>query len=282
MYSPSSLHHLIVQAGDIATPTLKALAKLTQASRIERISNTAFRLCAAQQHAGVATLCADNQIDYAYVPHERRLADFRLAVMDMDSTLITIECIDEIAAIQGIKSEVASITASAMRGEIDYAQSLRQRVQLLAGMPQSALERVYAERLQLSPGAERLLARFRQCNIRTLLVSGGFTFFTDRLKARLQLDATCANEPEIVDGTLTEITGTVVDAHGKAKELRRMRDALGIDRAQIIGIGDGANDLEFLAECAVSIAYRAKPVVRSAATHCLDHTGLDGVIHLFA
>jgi phosphoserine phosphatase len=276
------MQHLVVQAPDISTPTLKALAKLTHAIGIERIGEQAFRLRDAEHHDQVAPVCAREQLDYAYVPHDRRLKDFALAVMDMDSTLITIECIDEIAALQGIKAEVESITAAAMRGEIDYAESLRQRVRLLAGMPQSALESVYQERLRLSLGAERMLAEFRKHNIRTLLVSGGFTFFTERLKARLGLDASCANEPEMRNGTLTgRVLGTIIDGEGKARELRRLRAALGIDRSQIIGIGDGANDLAFLAEAGVSVGFHAKPAVRAAVMHCIDYVGLDGVIHLF-
>ena len=274
--------HLVVQAPDIATPTLKALAKLTGAAAIERIGEDAFRLREAREHSEVAALCARERLDHAFVPGDRRLEHFALAVMDMDSTLITIECIDEIADMRGIKSEVAAITARAMRGEIDYAQSLRQRVRLLAGMPEQALERVYRERLRLSAGAERLLATLRKYGIRTLLVSGGFTFFTERLRARLGLDASSANTPEIRAGVLTgELLGPIVDAAGKAQALERMRASLGTTRSRVIGIGDGANDLAFLAECGVSVAYHAKPAVRAAATHCLDYVGLDGVLHLF-
>ena len=276
------MQHLVVQAPEIATPTLKELAKLTHASGIERIGEQAFRLRDAKRHDEVAPICAREQLDHAYVPQGRRLTDFSLAVMDMDSTLITIECIDEIADLQGIKAEVESITAAAMRGEMDYAESLRQRVRLLAGMPQSTLERVYNERLRLSLGTERMLAQFRKYNIHTLLVSGGFTFFAERLGARLGLDATCANEPEIRNGTLTgQLLGTIIDAEGKARELRRLRAALGIERSQIIGIGDGANDLAFLAEVGVSVGFHAKPAVRAAVMHCIDHVGLDGVIYLF-
>ena len=276
------MHHLVVQAADIATPTLKALAKLTDAKRIERIGDAAFRLIDARQHDDVAALCARERIDHAFVPQGRRLESGSLLVMDMDSTLITIECIDELADLRGIKTDVARITASAMRGEIDYAQSLRQRVRLLAGTPQDALERVYRERLRLNPGAERLLAALRKRKVRTLLVSGGFTFFTERLKARLGFDACAANTPEIRAGVLTgELLGTIVDAAGKAQALSRMRASLGVARDHVIGIGDGANDLAFLADCAVSVAYHAKPAVRAIATHCLDYVGLDGVIHLF-
>ncbi|RPI45874.1 MAG: phosphoserine phosphatase SerB [Betaproteobacteria bacterium] len=274
--------NLVIQGSDIATPDLKALAKLAQASGIERISATAFRLCDARPAAEVAPYCARAMLDHAYVPAGRRLSDYGLAVMDMDSTLITIECIDEIADMQGIKPEVAAITAAAMRGEIDYAESLRQRVQLLAGMKVSAFERVYTERLALTAGAESMLRAMRAAGICTLLVSGGFSFFTTRLKARLGLDAACSNEPEVIDGCLTgRLLGDIVDGAGKANALTRMRDELGIARTQVIGIGDGANDLPFLAEAGVSIAFHAKPSVRAAATHCLDHVGLEGVIALF-
>ena len=276
------MHHLVVQAADIATPTLKALAKLTDAKRIERVADSAFRLLDARYHDDVAALCAQERIDHAFVPHGRRLGQHSLCVMDMDSTLITIECIDELADLRGIKDEVARITASAMRGEIDYAESLRQRVRLLAGMPEEALERVYRERLRLNPGAERLLATLRKRKVHTLLVSGGFTFFTERLKERLGFDASSANAPEIRAGLLTgELLGTIVDATGKAQALERARIAFGIARDHVVGIGDGANDIAFLADCAVSIGYHAKPAVRAVATHCLDYVGLDGVIHLF-
>ena len=162
--------------------------------------------------------------DAAFVPDRRRLTDVRLVAMDMDSTLITIECIDEIADMQGIKPAVAAITESAMRGDIEFAESLRRRVALLAGLPVAALERVYDERLQLSEGAERMLKGFAAIGAKTALLSGGFTFFTDRLKARLKLDYTISNTLDIVDGKLTgKIAGPIVDAAVKAATLRRLK-----------------------------------------------------------
>jgi phosphoserine phosphatase len=146
--------------------------------------------------ARVAAICTVERIDFAIVPRNSRLQDFRLVAMDMDSTLITIECIDEIADMQGIKPQVAAITEAAMRGEIDFPESLRRRVSLLAGLDQSALQRVYDERLRLSPGAEALLAKLKELGIRTLLVSGGFTFFTDRLKERLGLPRAISSTPK--------------------------------------------------------------------------------------
>jgi phosphoserine phosphatase len=169
-----------------------------------------------------------------------------------------------------------------MRGEIDFAESLTRRVALLAGLEQKALQRVYDERLQLSPGAERFLTTLRQHNIKTLLVSGGFSFFTDQLKPRLQLDYTAATSMEIVDGKLTsKVLGRVVDAQGKADHLKRLREQLGLKREQVVAIGDGANDLKMLGEAGISVAYHAKPVVRAQATYAIDHAGLDAVLNLF-
>ena len=275
--------NLIIQGKDIPTPSLKQLAKLTRAEAIESISLTAFRLLAAndQSRAEVAAFCEANALDCGWVPAERRIGDFGLLVMDMDSTLITIECIDEIADMQGLKPQVSAITEAAMRGEIDFAESLRRRVSLLAGLDQSALQRVYDERLQLSPGAETLLAEVRAAGIKILLVSGGFTFFTERLKTRLGLDYTAANTLEIADGKLTgRVLGDIVDAQGKADWLNQVRSELGLKPEQVIAMGDGANDLKMMAAAGVSIAYRAKPVVRAQASQALSQVGLDGVIPL--
>jgi phosphoserine phosphatase len=202
--------------------------------------------------------------------------------MDMDSTLITIETVDELADMVGLKQEVAAITAQAMRGEIEYDQSLRQRVELLKGLEESALQRVYDERLKLTPGAEILLRKTQALGLRTLLVSGGFTYVTDRLKTRLKLDHCHSNLLEISDGKLTgQVLGAIVNADGKREALLKVRDSLGITAREIVGIGDGANDLKFLAECGVSVAFHAKPVVRAEATHAINYVGLDGVLHLF-
>lgn len=268
---------------DIPTPTLKSLAKLSKASAIEARSAGAFRLLDADASAcaGIEAACNAHALDCAWVPDERRLGDFGLLVMDMDSTLITIECIDEIADMQGLKPQVSAITEAAMRGELDFGESLRRRVALLAGLPESALQRVYDERLALSPGADTLLAAARAAGLKTLLVSGGFDFFTRRLQARLGLDHSAANTLEIIDGKLTgRLLGAIVDAEAKADALRRVRDALGLGKHQVVVIGDGANDLGMMAEAGVSIAYHAKPVVRAQATHAINRGGLDGAIAL--
>src|SRR5712691_5264814 len=179
------MSYLVIQGLEVETPDLKEIAKLSGSTRIEGIGDNAFRLHDYKTRDGVAEYCAGAKLDFAFVPHPRRLVDFGLVAMDMDSTLITIECIDEIADMQGIKPQVAAITASAMRGEIDHPESLRRRLALLAGLDEAALQRVYDERLRLSPGAERMLERLRWLRIKTLLVSSGFTFFTERLKQRL-------------------------------------------------------------------------------------------------
>ena len=274
--------NLIIQGAEIETNDLRELAKLSGASQIERITGQAFRLKDASWREGVPEYCANVRLDFAFVAQTARLADFGLVAMDMDSTLVAIESIDEIADMHGVKPQVAEITASTMRGEIDFAESLTRRTALLRGLDQNALHRVYAERLQLNPGAEKMLQRLQAAGIRTLLVSGGFTFFTDRLKARLGLDYAAANTLEIVDGKLTgKVLGEIIGAQGKANVLKRVRDELGLRREQVVAIGDGANDLQMLAEAEVSIAYHAKPIVQGKATYALNYVGLDGMLNLF-
>ena len=221
-------------------------------------------------------------VDANLVPMSRRLADFRLIAFDMDSTLITIECIDEIADFAGRKADVAAITEASMRGEIpDFAQSLRQRVALLAGLDEKVLERVYRERLRLSPGADRLLAAVRTAGLKILLVSGGFTYFTDRLSSRLSIDYTRANALEIIDGRLTgQVIGPIVDADLKRETVLETCAAIGCSPAEAIVVGDGANDLKMMAVAGVSVAYRAKPVVRASTTYGIDHNGLDAILGL--
>jgi phosphoserine phosphatase len=277
------MNYLVIQGLDVKTRDLKKIAKLSGSTRIEKIGKNAFRLHDYKTQDGVAEYCANAKLDFAFVPVPRKLSDFGLVAMDMDSTLITIECIDEIADIRGIKPQVAAITASAMRGEIEYHESLRRRLALLEGLDESALLRVYEERLKLSPGAERMLARLRSLDIKTLLVSSGFTYFTERLKHRLSLDYTLSNTLEMKNGKLTgKVLGRIVDAQIKAAKLRELRDGLRLSREQIIAFGDGANDLAMMAEASVSIAYHAKPVVREKATYCFDYVGLDGLLNLYA
>ncbi|GJG92917.1 phosphoserine phosphatase SerB [Cupriavidus pauculus] len=227
--------------------------------------------------------CGARGIDWAVVPAGRKLSDFRLVAMDMDSTLITIECIDEIADFCGLKAEVSAITEAAMRGEItDFNESLRRRVALLKGLDASVLDRVYAERLKLSPGAERMLQAVQALGMKTLLVSGGFVHFTDQLKPRLKLDFTRANMLEIVDGNLTgNVVGEIVNADVKARTVREVCEQIGADPSQAIVMGDGSNDLKMMAVAGLSVAFRAKPVVRAQASVAFNHVGLDGLLNLF-
>ena len=215
-----------------------------------------------------------------------RLADFALIAFDMDSTLISIECVDEIAAVAGRKAEVAAITEAAMRGEIaDYKESLRQRVALLRGVPASALERVYDERLRLNPGAERLVAACRRAGLKTLLVSGGFTFFSDRVRDRLGIDFTRSNVLEIEDGKLSgrmvdQPWGDICDGAEKRKMLLETCAALGVEPRRSIAVGDGANDLPMMAAAGLAVAYHAKPKVRAAAMVAIDEGGLDRLLEV--
>jgi len=275
----------IVQARMVAPVTLAMLAARTRAGAIIPFGGgtpPAYRFPGTAGDDALLAVAMEAGCDAAFVPDRRRLADVRLVAMDMDSTLITIECIDEIADMQGIKPEVAAITESAMRGDIEFAESLRRRVALLAGLPVAALQRVYDERLLLSEGAERMLKGFAAIGAKTALLSGGFTFFTDRLKARLKLDYGISNTLDIVDGKLTgKIAGPIVDAAVKAATLRRLKSEVAGAGGTVVAIGDGANDLPMFAEADVSVAYRAKPVVRARATHAIDHCGLDGVLNLF-
>jgi phosphoserine phosphatase len=277
---------LVVQGAVVLREDLDILALLTESDAIEpleRAGNDAYALRDVGAHAGVAEACGGAGYDCGLLPQARSLDRVRLVAMDMDSTLITIECIDEIADVQGIKPQIAAITERAMRGEIDFRASLTERVALLAGLPVAALARVYDDRLRLSAGAEAMIAAFKAQGAKLLLVSGGFTFFTDRLAARLGFDYTLSNSLEVVDDRLTgRVLGEIVDGAAKASSFRGYAADLRGEGGLAIAIGDGANDLPMLAEADVSIAYHAKPAVRAAATHAIDHCGLDAVLNLFA
>ncbi len=214
------------------------------------------------------------------------LKDFRLIAFDMDSTLINIECVDEIAAAAGKKEQVAAITEAAMRGEIaDYKESLRQRVHLLTGVSVQYLVQVYSERLRLNPGAPELVAACKAAGMKVLLVSGGFTFFTDRVRDRLGIDFTRSNVLEVADGKLTgrmvdQAWGDICDGMEKRKMLLETCAALGIAPSQAIAMGDGANDLPMMGEAGLSVAYQAKPKVREQAMVSINQGGLDRLLEV--
>jgi phosphoserine phosphatase len=276
--------NLVVQGEEVSTPDLKALHRIAHGEAIERISPDAFRITRADPDTGkeVAALCGKSKLDWGFVREGAKLSDFGLLAMDMDSTLISIECIDEIADYAGRKAEVAAVTAAAMRGEIDWPESLRQRVKALAGLDEASLERVYLDRLRYNTGAEKLIAAARASGVKTLLVSGGFTYFTDRVREALKLDYAYSNTLAVEAGRLAgHVTGPLVDAQGKAAHVARLKRELGLGPQQVIAIGDGANDLLMMAEAGTSIAYHAKPVVKARATYALDYAGLDGVLNLF-
>jgi phosphoserine phosphatase len=231
----------------------------------------------------VDALVGEFKLDQAWLERLPRLGDYGLLVFDMDSTLVTIETIDEIADHCGKKPQVAAITEAAMRGEItDYADSLRRRVALLEGIDLGALEQVYRERMHLSAGAERLIAAARHAGLRTLLVSGGFTFFTERLQQRLGLDFTHSNTLGIAGDRLDgRVVGEIVDAAVKARTVAATCESLGLEPKDAIVMGDGANDLAMMAIAGFSVAYHAKPAVREFASCAFDHCGLDGLLDLF-
>ena len=218
------------------------------------------------------------------LPPPRKLREFKLAAFDMDSTLISIECIDELAAAAGRQAEVAAITEAAMRGEIvDYRESLQRRLAMMVGVRASALQQVYEERLRLNPGVEAFVLACRAAGLKTLLVSGGFSYFARRVQQRLGMDFARANELEIVDGRLSgrllpQPWGDVVDGVMKRQTLLQLADLMGIAPEQTIAVGDGANDLPMMRAAGFSIAFRAKPAVRAEATLAIDEGGLDAAL----
>jgi phosphoserine phosphatase len=283
--------NLILQAltsNVAAAAAIDTIAGITGAAGAQDIAaraagTRAWRLDGAAQaaNAELDRACLEAGLDYAWIDPALRLSDFRLVAMDMDSTLITIECIDEIADMQGLKPQVAEITEAAMRGEIEFNESLTRRVALLKGLDAAALQRVYDERLQLSPGARQMLQAIQAAGLKTLLVSGGFTFFTDRMKSRLNLDYTHSNTLEIADGKLTgRVVGGIVNADEKRATVERVCAEIGAEPHQAIVMGDGANDLRMMDIAGLSVAFRAKPVVRAQADVGLNFVGLDGILNL--
>jgi len=215
-----------------------------------------------------------------------RLADYRLVAFDMDSTLINIECVDEIAAVAGRGAEVAAITEAAMRGEIaDYKDSLRRRVAMLAGVPEPVLQQVYDERLQLNPGVATFVQACQAAGLKTLLISGGFSFFSERIRQHLKLDFARANTLGVANGRLTGTLfdrpwGDIVDGPEKKRVLLEVCELMGIGTEQAIAVGDGANDLPMMMAAGLSIAYHPKPAVREKALVSITQGGLDRALDI--
>ena len=272
---------LVLQHGDLGACDWSAFGGLVSAplgKSVLRVSvEDDFELTDEMRAALIA-----QQIDGAVLP-DVAFADLGLIVSDMDSTLITIECVDEIAAGVGLKDEVAEITEQSMRGELDFEQSLRKRVALLAGLDERVLEEVYENVLQLSPGAEFLLEECKRNDVKFMLVSGGFTFFTERLQRRLGLDFHFANVLEVENGKLTgRLKGRIIDAQAKTDLLREYRERLGLAPWQVVAMGDGANDIPMIREAGFGIAYRAKPKTEANADACVRFGGLERIRGWFA
>jgi phosphoserine phosphatase len=277
--------NLIIQGGALPTFLLEKILAATGSSTAEPRPPQVVRIRNAERTAAfdaLIPLIEAEKLDWAFVDADKKLSDFGLICFDMDSTLITIECIDELADFAGKKAEVSEVTEAAMRGEIDYRESLRRRLALMAGLDARVLARVYGERLLLSEGARELLEAAQNAGLRTAILSGGFTYFTERLRIELGFDFATSNELEISGGKLTgKVVGDIVDAAAKAHHLARLRDELGLRKEQVIACGDGANDLMMMAEAGLSIAFRAKPATRAKADVAINFGGLDSLLNLF-
>jgi phosphoserine phosphatase len=279
---------LPLKAAALAAVTRRIAAAGGNIDRIRRLARypvTAFDLhvSGADPDALRTALAVEAKaqgVDIGVQPENLLRRGMRLIVMDVDSTLIDGEVIEMIAAHAGCEAEVAAVTEAAMRGELDFEESLRARVKLLQGVPASALDEVY-ESLHLNPGARTMVRTLRRLGYRFAIVSGGFSQITDRLAADLGIHFSRANELEIVDGVLTgEVVGEVVDRAGKARALREFAAELGLTEASTVAIGDGANDLDMLAAAGLGVAYNAKPAVRSAAQTAVNVPYLDTIMYL--
>ena len=276
--------NLVIQGGALPTFLLEKILAATSASTAEPRPPQVVRFIGATRTAefdALIPLIEAEKLDWAFVETGKKLSDYGLICFDMDSTLITIECIDELADFAGKKAEVSEVTEAAMRGEIDYRESLRRRLALMAGLDARVLARVYGERLLLSHGARELLEAAQNAGLRTAILSGGFTYFTERLRIELGFDFATSNELEISGGKLTgKVVGDIVDAAAKAHHLARLRDELGLRKDQVIACGDGANDLTMMAEAGLSVAFHAKPATRAKADIAINFGGLDALLNI--
>ena len=278
----------LIISGEITEDLRNQVVRLTTPHQVSQLHANAYRLTdvdtTLSSRQRVSALCDSACVDHAYIAPDTQFSKLRLLVLDMDSTLITIECIDELADYAGKKAEVAAITDATMRGEIpNFAESLRRRVAMLAGIDADTMQRVFDERLRLSKGAIELLEKARNAFIHTLLVSGGFDYFSDRLKTALSLNAAHANTLEVINGKITGVLrGPLIDAAKKAEIVSRTMTELSTDSNAAMVIGDGANDVAMMRCVAHSVAYHAKPYVREIASSAVVYGDLTTVLDFYS
>lgn len=279
------MKYLVLQSPILDSQLREQIAAIAEADQVIQVRNHVIRLNGFNESLldQIQDWCQQHKVDLAVLDELRSLSDIKILAMDMDSTLINIECVDEIAGCAGRKDEVAEITEATMRGEIkNFSESLIKRVALLEGTAADCLQTIYNNKLRLNPGAEALIETAQKHGITTLLVSGGFTFFTSRLKERLKLDYAYANQLEILDDKLSgRVLGDILDGDAKKNYLSALMEQLGATPEQCIAIGDGSNDLPMMSKVHYSVAYMAKPKVQEEARFSINHSGLDAVLNFF-
>jgi phosphoserine phosphatase len=280
---------VVVQSpASLAAPVVERLSHSLQATHVLRAGPTmaTFTLPAQADtpRERLHALCQEAGLDSAVLCRARKLSDFKLIVFDMDSTLINIECIDELADLVGKKGEVAALTEQAMQsGKVDYDTSLRMRTRLLAGLAIRDFPHLYEQRVRFSPGARDLVASARQAGLKTAIVSGGFDYFTGRVRAELGVDVDYSNHLVVSDGRLTgELEGTLINAQVKAQHLTRLCAEIGTPTSDAIVVGDGSNDRDMMALAGLSVGFRPKPILRPMLDVVIDNLGLDSLLNVLA
>lgn len=275
------MYKLIFQNCKFKSSDIEYLCSFLNTTHIQKGGLTQFNLPDKLSQTDLQDLRKRFACDVNQLPNHINIESIKLVVSDMDSTLINIECIDEIADFAGVKSKVSEITEAAMQGQLNFEESLIQRVRLLNGLKVDVLSTVYEDRLNLNPGAEKLIESLQKQGIKFALVSGGFTYFTKLLQKRLGIDFTLANELEVVNSKLNgNIVGDIVGAEAKASFIDVTCKKLNIEPVNVVAIGDGANDLKMMSLAGLGVAYHAKPTVQEKADCAINYGGLDGVLGL--